>query len=529
MRRPHLSPVPTRARSVASGSLVVLLVLAATAKGCAGDRSSTESTLENRPAATAEAVQREIPIVIRFVGMPPTTVASPTFGEDRKAIQAAQQSLMQWLTAQRLVDPEAAVLYDRLPMIALGVDAAGLRKLQRLERALVETPRELTEAEQKIKPFTIRRQHPVKRHGSYAPSRPAITPCDTLEWIGVDGSLTGENTVVIVIDDGVQPDKFSELGERVVAGGFYSGGIGSVSKGVGDATVGSPAKILGTDEITHGTKVAAIVGSVAPQIQVIALRVADDHGIISDAAVIHALQEVYSHWYVEWSEKNTKPVKIAAVCLSLGWDVGPLGQDECDTVDPDGDVKATCQDLWSVGIPVVASSGNDSKLFRAAFPSCLENTISVGAITAYDAPTNVATWLPAANWAPFLDTAAPGRYVHLNACATELLESGTSLAAPQVAAVLALLLQAHGPCTSDQLRDALHSSETVILDMTDQPRSLRLDQALAFVRANCSHSTTVEATDTDRRRRVAADVHRDRRLPKRAETRTTGAASGPDH
>lgn len=278
---------------------------------------------------------------------------------------------------------------------------------------------------------------------------------------GMDGRGVG----VAVIDSGVynHDDLQSGSGSRIV----YSESFVS-----GDASTG--------DAYGHGTHVAGIIGGngqdsqngyayqyrgIAPQVNIINLRVLNGQGAGSDSQVIAAIQRAIQL-------KNTYNIRV--INLSLGRPVF-----ESYTLDP------LCQSVeaaWNAGIVVVVAAGNsgrDNSMGTQGYatiqsPGNDPNVITVGATkdqnTAIRLDDTVASYsskgpTPIDHIAK-PDIVAPGnRIVSLLAPGSYLASvdsslvtgsylrlSGTSMATPYVAGAAALMIQKDPTLTPDTIK-----------------------------------------------------------------------------
>jgi putative cell wall-binding protein len=216
-------------------------------------------------------------------------------------------------------------------------------------------------------------------------------------------STTGAGVTAYVVDSGVRATHV-ELTGRVGAG------FSAIDDGRGSA-----------DCDGHGTHVAGTLGGttfgVAKSVAVEPVRVLDCQGSGSSVDLIAGL---------DWIVKHHAAGAPAVANLSLG---GPVSS------AVDAAVRAVIAD----GVTVVASSGNAGQLACDSSPARVPTAVTVGAT---DRTDTAPTW---SNHGSCLDLFAPGVGVvsasHLSTTGAVGM-SGTSMAAPHVAGVAAMLLAA---------------------------------------------------------------------------------------
>ena len=273
---------------------------------------------------------------------------------------------------------------------------------------------------------------------------------DTLDW-GVDdvdaeqvwggaedavdvvpGNVDGSGVKVAILDTGIDythPDLDD----------VYAGGYDFVSN---DADP--------KDGNGHGTHCAGIVAAedngegvigVAPHASIYAVRVLDDQGSGSTSDIIAG---------IDWAIDNGMDV----ISMSLGG--GGFDSAFNDAVNR----------AYNAGIVVVAASGNDGQE-TISYPAAYDNAIAVGAI---DSNHNLASF---SNYGPEQEVVAPGVDIYSTMPTyTVTLNywwygghsqnydtmSGTSMATPMVAGVVALILSANPDLTPPEVRDILHTT-----------------------------------------------------------------------
>jgi subtilisin family serine protease len=232
-----------------------------------------------------------------------------------------------------------------------------------------------------------------------------------------NNSGTGVN--VYVLDTGIRPTH-NDFGNRVIA--------------IYDTTGGN-----GRDCDGHGTHVAGTIASqtygVAKNANIYSVRVlgpgCDGSGKSSD--VIEG---------VDWVTRNHS--KPAVVNMSLG---GGVSQAEDDAV----------RRSVAAGVVYVLSAGNDDEDANNSSPARVREAITVGATDKNDAAASFS------NFGSVVDIFAPGVNVTSTWCTSDSATntiSGTSMAAPHVAGVVALYLQNNPNASPRQVEEALVNSAT---------------------------------------------------------------------
>ncbi|MCF2137373.1 MAG: S8 family serine peptidase [Candidatus Thorarchaeota archaeon] len=204
------------------------------------------------------------------------------------------------------------------------------------------------------------------------------------------------------------------------------------------------------DQNGHGTHCAGIVAAedngdgvigVAPKASIYAVRVLDAYGSGSTSDIIAG---------IDWAIDHNMDV----ISMSLGG--GGFDSAFNDAINR----------AYDAGIVVVAASGNDGKE-SISYPAAYDNAIAVGAI---DSSHNLADF---SNYGPEQEVVAPGVDIYSTMPTyTVTLNywwygghsknydtmSGTSMATPMVAGVVALILSANPDLTPAEVRDILHTT-----------------------------------------------------------------------
>lgn len=271
---------------------------------------------------------------------------------------------------------------------------------------------------------------------SLSESVPLINSDTTWKIYVSNNNITGKNSTVCVIDTGVNYTH-SALGGCLGSGCKVIGGYDYVNN---DATP--------MDDNGHGTHVSGIISSngttkgVAPDSNLIALKACDSSGNCPDAKIISSMQ---------WCNLNSSTYNIKAISISI-FDSGKYPPN-CPTW-----LDEEINDARNRNISVFISSGNNGYKDGISHPACSPNATSIGAT--YDKADMSATWITpdpdctdnptkvdqvgcGSNRASILDLLAPGAKISSTSIDGTYEERlGTSMAAPHVAGIAALMQQA---------------------------------------------------------------------------------------
>jgi len=235
-----------------------------------------------------------------------------------------------------------------------------------------------------------------------------------------DQDQTGANTYSYIVDTGIDATNI-DFEARVTPG--YT----AVLDGRGSADCNG-----------HGTHVAGTVGGknygVAKRTILIPVRVLDCSGSGSYSTVISGL---------DWIAANHRAGDAAVVNMSLGGSAS-------STLD------GAVRNLIAKGIHVVVAAGNSNADACNYSPARVLDAITVGATTSSDSRASYS------NTGSCLDLFAPGSAITstwLGASATQTI-SGTSMASPHVAGVIARFISINPTLSPVQVAQSLKSSAT---------------------------------------------------------------------
>jgi serine protease AprX len=285
----------------------------------------------------------------------------------------------------------------------------------------------------------------------------------TEAWAGE--RATGKGVTVAVLDTGVAGDAPD-----------FKNADGTASRVVASAVVHPDARSAG-DQLGHGTHIAGLIAGnglkrnggvrgrylgVAPEANIVSVKISDDLGNTTVADVISGLQFVIAN-------KDTLGIRIAN--LSLNSTVA-----EPAATDP---LDAAAEVTWANGIVVVAAAGNRGSAADATHyaPANDPYVITVGAVDDQntralrdDLVTDWSSAGPTQDGTMKPDVVAPGAHLvsvlapgaeYAKQCpecvvdGTYLRLGGTSMAAGVASGAIALILQRRPSWTPDQVKAAV--------------------------------------------------------------------------
>ncbi|QFY12471.1 S8 family serine peptidase [Nonomuraea phyllanthi] len=294
---------------------------------------------------------------------------------------------------------------------------------------------------------------------------------------------TGKGTTVAVLDTGIDRDHPFFTGRIVDEACFSSSdaGDGTVSlcpnsqpsqsgPGAADAET-AQCVVRGANACSHGTHVAGIAAGrlasgapsngVAPEAGILPIqvfsRVDSASTCMSGGTTAPCFLSYTSDQKLalEYVARVARTLNVASVNMSLGGG-GPYTQ-ACDTDPTAAAVKSDFDALVAVGVAPVVAAGNNGFTNGVSAPACISTAVTVGAT---DDSDQLASFT---NRGPLLDLFAPG--VNINSSVPDNTygeKSGTSMAAPHVAGMFALMKQAYPAFTVAQSLERLKTTGTPI-------------------------------------------------------------------
>jgi subtilisin family serine protease len=413
------------------------------------------------PAIPAELIERaqldgSIRVIVELgVDVQPEgDLALPAQAAQRQTIASAQQQLVAALPSGSLGRTQEFVT---VPYLALTVSPAALAVLGR-------------------HPLVRRVTEDLLVSPTLAQSVPLVQGPQA--WsAGFDG--TGWS--VAILDTGVDKNH-SFLSGKVVEEACYSfnnscpnGSTSQVGPGAGVPCPYAPA------DCSHGTHVAGIAAGTSASFSgvgkgasVIAVQVFSQFSCGGSPCALATTGDIMLGLERVYDLRNTR--QIAAANMSLGGGQY-FSQSACDAAWPG--VKSVIDNLRSVGIATVISSGNNGFTDSLSGPGCISTAVSVGSTTKSDTVSSFS------NSATFLSLLAPGQSINSSVPGGGFaFFSGTSMAAPHVTGAWSIGKQ-HSPSASvSAVLAAFRASTTSIVDPRNGVSVPRLEIATALAALN---------------------------------------------
>lgn len=276
---------------------------------------------------------------------------------------------------------------------------------------------------------------------------------------------TGSGQTIAVIDTGVDYTQ-AGLGSCTAPGtGTGCKVVASYYTATGTA---SPASGSTLDDIGHGSEVAQVALSVAPDARIAAV------GVFTGSTA--SSSDIISG--INWVIAKRSTYNIVAINMSLG--DGTAHTSACTSSN--NVFGAPVKSARNNGIVVVAASGNDAYSTGISAPACVSEAIAVGAV--YSANWGGITWSNCSDASTaadqvtcfsdssaLLDIWAPGAFFTLNGNQI----AGTSFASPMVAGTVAVLKAQFTSDTVAATESRLLTSATTITDARNGISRPRLD------------------------------------------------------
>ncbi len=413
-------------------------------------KAAFERLIEKAAAGSVRVI-----IGLKMDPLPPGELKGARLEQEHLAVRRVQNAFLNKNTSLR--SDKNLYLFDYIPFFTAYLDGDSLRDLASDDSiASIE--------EDKIEDATLAESGPIV-------SAPAA-------WAA---GFTGSGYAVAVLDTGVMKTH-NFLTGKVISEACYStnnsAAISVCPGGVTDSTaVGSgvncDAAVSGCPHGTHVAGIIAGVGSsfngIAKGANIIAIQVFSKFTSQTDCGTATApCARSYNSDQIKGLERVlalSGTYNIASVNMSLG---GGQYFSNCDSTEAAR--KAAIDNLRSVKIASAISSGNSGYTNSMGAPGCISSAVSVGSTDDGSSGVGLDVVSSFSNSASFLNLLAPGRWILSSVATTNGSTttyqnySGTSMAAPHVAAAFAVLRQKKPSASVDLILNALTATGQPILD-----------------------------------------------------------------
>jgi len=135
--------------------------------------------------------------------------------------------------------------------------------------------------------------------------------------------------------------------------------------------------IYSNKDMRHGTDVALTVKAVDSNARIIVIRTTGvDIAKNNKVSIAHVSNMKHFAKPLNWVAQNKSKYNIAAVVLSKASNTWGAGT-SCVPRKDDEQLVSAIKSITSLGVAVMAGSGNDRNFTRTRFPACVQETVSV--------------------------------------------------------------------------------------------------------------------------------------------------------
>jgi serine protease AprX len=282
-----------------------------------------------------------------------------------------------------------------------------------------------------------------------------------------DLGYKGSGVTVAIVDSGIGDTGNSDFGKRILT----------------NVSFNSHAAYT-IDKFGHGNHVAGIVGGngansagkwmgVAPEVNLLNVKFSDDTGQAKEKDLVDALAWVYDN-------RSTYNIRVVNISATVGT---AMSYKESPTA-------AAVEQLWFAGVVVVVSAGNrGGEACSVCYPPAADPfVITVGAVddagtpalnddfgkewssvgTTTDGETKPDIMAPGAHIVSYMPRGSLRNQAPQNIVDKHYFQmGGTSMAAPMVTGVVALLLEARPDITPDQVKWLLRTTSRPYLNQPE--------------------------------------------------------------